>query len=117
MLAAVAAVFSQDTIIVPPAADPTWQVSDFVNLYSALEGAIIVILGYLHNWIPGLNLIKSKWLRIILIGAVTAVIFVALGWNTGLGTAFVFFQTVGLYEIIFKKVQPSPPVNPPKTGK
>jgi len=100
----------QDTIVVPPPLGPDATINDFLNLYSGLESAIILILGYLHNWIPGINIIKAKWLRIVLIGAVTAVIFTALGFNSGLSTALIFLQTVGFYELIFKKVQPSPAV-------
>ena len=100
----------QDTIVVPPPIGPGGTLPDFLNLYSGLEAAIILIAGYLHNWIPGLNLIPAKWLRIVLIGAVTAVIFWALGLNSGIGTALVFLQTVGAYELIFKKVKPSAPV-------
>lgn len=111
---AMAAIAQQDTtIVVPDPIGPGATLPDFLNLYSGLEAAIILILGYLHNWIPGLNLIKAKWLRIVLIGAVTAVIFAALGLNSGLGTALVFLQTVGFYELIFKRIVP--PSAPAKT--
>lgn len=105
------------TIIVPDPIGPGATLPDFINLYSGLESAIILILGYLHNWIPGLNLIKAKWLRIVLIGAVTAVIFAALGLNSGLGTALVFLQTVGFYELLFKRIIPSPPAPIPMQNK
>lgn len=114
MLAAVAAVFSQDSIPLPDPMGPASTVNDFLNLYNGIYGAVVILLGYLHNWIPGFKYIKTKWLRIILIAAVTGVIFVALGWTNGISTAFVFFQAVGLYEIIFKKVVPSQPVTSPK---
>jgi len=101
---------AQDTIVVPPPIGPDGTLQNFLDLYGALEAAIIVLAGYFHNWIPGLNFIKSKWLRVILIGAVVAVIFAALGLNTGIGTALVFLQSVGFYELILKKVKPSPPI-------
>lgn len=103
---------AQDTIIVPDPANTDWKLQDFVDLYGALEGAIIVILGYLHNFIPGLNRIPSKWFRVVLIGFVVIVIFTALGWQTGFGQVLVFLQAVGFYEIILKKVKGSPTVQP-----
>lgn len=112
------AVAQQDSVIVvPDPIGPGGTLPDFINLYSGLESAIILILGYLHNWIPGLNLIKAKWLRIVLMGAVVAVIFAALGLNTGLGTALVFLQTVGFYELLFKRIIPSPPAPIPMKNK
>jgi hypothetical protein len=106
-----------DTIIVPPAIGPDAQLGDFLNLYSILEGAVIVILGYLHNWIPGLNMIPAKWFRIVLIGAVVGVIFAALGFANGIGTVFVFLQAVGFYSLILKPVAPSPPAKVVSLGK
>jgi hypothetical protein len=108
-----------DTIVLPDPLGPGSTLPDFLNLYSILEGAVIVILGYLHNWIPGLNLIPAKWFRIVLIGAVVGVIFVALGFANGIGTVFVFLQAVGFYSLILKPVAPSPPVppKPEKTGR
>lgn len=100
---------AQETIELPAPADSSWQLQDFIDLYGALEAAIIVILGYLHNFIPGLNKIPSKWMRVVLIGLVVIVIFTALGWQTGFGQVLVFLQAVGFYEIILKKVAPSPP--------
>jgi hypothetical protein len=99
-----------DSIVVPPPFGPGANLQDFLNLYAGLEAAIILLAGYLHNWIPGLNMIRTKWLRIVLIGAVVAVIFAALGLNSGIGTVFIFLQTVGFYEIILKKALPSPPI-------
>lgn len=110
LLVASVAAIAQDTIIVPDPIGPNGTIQDFLNLYNGLESAIIILAGYLHNWIPGINMIKSKWLRVILIGAVVAVIFGALGLNNGIGTALVFLQSVGFYEIILKKVKSSPPV-------
>lgn len=108
---------AQDTIIIPDPAGPSWRLDDFVNLYGALEGAIIVVLGYLHNFIPGLNRIPSKWFRVVIIGLVVIVIFTALGWQAGFGQVLVFLQAVGFYEIILKKVAPSPPAgNPPASA-
>lgn len=102
---------AQDTIVVPEPIGPGGNLQDFLDLYAALEAAIIVILGYLHNWIPGLNLIPSKWFRIVLIGAVVVVIFTALGWQNGFGQILIFLQAVGFYEIILKKAGAvSPPV-------
>lgn len=101
-----------DTIVLPDPLGPGSTLPDFLNLYSILEGAVIVILGYVHNWIPGLNLIPAKWIRIVLIGAVVGVIFAALGFANGIGTVFVFLQAVGFYSLILKPVAPSPPVNP-----
>lgn len=108
-----------DTIVLPDPLGPGATLPDFLNLYSILEGAVIVILGYVHNWIPGLNLIPAKWVRIVLIGAVVGVIFAALGFANGIGTVFVFLQAVGFYSLILKPVAPSPPVTPKpvKTGR
>jgi len=110
LFGAVALIAQNDTIIVPDPIGPGGQLQDFLDLYGALEGVIIVVAGYLHNFIPGLNMISSKWIRILLIGAVVAVIFAALGLNSGIGTALVFLQSVGFYELILKKVKPSPAV-------
>lgn len=107
LLGGVVMLAQQDTLVVPPALGPDATLPDFVNLYGGLQSAITILLGYVHNWIPGLNFIPAKWLRIILIGAVTAVIFAVLGLNSGLGTALVFLQTVGFYELIFKRVLPA----------
>ena len=116
LIMSVAAIAQQDTtIVVPDPIGPGATLPDFINLYCGLESAIILILGYLHNWIPGLNLIKAKWLRIVLIGAVTAVIFAALGLNSGLGTALVFLQTVGFYELLFKRIVPPSAATKTKT--
>lgn len=113
MVCAVAGVFAQqDTIVVPPPLGPGATLPDFLNLYTALESAVVLVAGYLHNFIPGLNLIRSKWIRILIIGAVTITIFTALGLNSGIGTALVFLQTVGIYELLFKKIKPSAPVTP-----
>lgn len=110
LIAAVGVFAQQDTVIqVPPPIGPDAGLQDFMNLYGYLESAVIIVAGYLHNFIPGLNLIKAKWLRIVLIGAVTAVIFFALGLNDGLGVALAFFQAIGLYEILFKRLLASSP--------
>lgn len=116
LLLFVGGIFAQDStaIVVPLPIGPDAGLPDFMNLYSYLESAIIILAGYLHNFIPGLNLINSKWLRIILIGAVTAVIFVALGLNDGIGVALAFFNAIGLYEIIFKRLVSSQPVKTEK---
>jgi len=111
LLASAAAAIAQDSIIIPAPADPTWSITDYVDLYQQLEAGIIIILGYLHNYIPGLNMIRSKWFRIVLIGAVTAVIFLVSGLTDGFSVALGFFQAVGLYSIIFSKLHPSEPVN------
>jgi len=111
LLASAATAIAQDSIVIPPPADPTWSITDYVDLYQQLEAAVIIILGYLHNYIPGLNMIRSKWFRIVLIGAVTAVIFFSLGLSDGFGVALGFFQAVGLYSITFSKLHPSEPVN------
>lgn len=99
----------QDTITLPDPIGPGANLQDFLDLYAGLEGAVIVILGYLHNWIPGLNKIPSKWFRIVLIGAVVVVIFTAAGWQQGFGQILIFLQAVGFYEIILKKVGATSP--------
>lgn len=106
-----------DTIIVPDPVGPAAQLPDFINLYNMLEGAVIVILGYLHNYIPGLNMIPAKWFRIVLIGAVVGVIFTALGFSNGIGTVFVFLQAVGFYSLILNPVAPSPKAKVVTIGK
>jgi len=98
-LVAVLAAMAQETIELPAPANETWQLADFLDLFAALEAALIVVLGYLHNFIPGLNRIPSKWFRVVIIGAVVIVIFTALGWQTGFGQVLVFLQAVGFYEI------------------
>lgn len=103
--------FAQDTIIVPDPIGPGAGLQQFLDLYAHLEAAVIVILGYFHNWIPGLNRIPDKWFRIVLIGAVVVVIFTALGWQQGFGQILIFLQAVGFYEIILKKAGAvSPPI-------
>lgn len=96
-------IIGQDTIVLPDPIGPGANLQNFLDLYAGLEGAVIVVLGYLHNWIPGLNKIPSKWFRIVLIGAVVVVIFTALGWQQGFGQILIFLQAVGFYEIILKK--------------
>jgi hypothetical protein len=104
------AMFGQDTIPnVNPIEDGSLE--QFVALYDLLYVAVVNILGYLHNWIPGLNAINAKWIRIVLIGAVVAVIFNLLGLSGGLSLVLLFLQAVGFYEIILKRAKPSPPAN------
>ena len=106
----------QDTIPNVNPVDPEgFDLSQFIALYDLLYIAVVNILGYVHNWIPGLNKIHSKWIRIILIGAVAAVIFNLAGLSEGLGTVLLFLQAVGFYEIILKRVQPSPTAANSKT--
>lgn len=106
----------QDTIPNVNPVDPEgFDLSQFIDLYNLLYVAAVNILGYVHNWIPGLNKISSKWVRIILIGAVVAVIFNLAGLSNGLGTVLLFLQAVGFYEIILKRVQPSPTAATSKT--
>jgi hypothetical protein len=102
------ALMAQDTIPnINPITDGT--VDEFIQLYDILYVAVVNLLGYIHNWIPGLNRINAKWVRIVLIGAVSAVIFNLLGLTSGLSTVLLFLQAVGFYEIILKKAKPSPP--------
>jgi len=106
----------QDTIPNVNPVDPEgFDITQFIQLYDILYVAAVNIIGYLHNWIPGLNQISSKWIRIVLIGAVAAVIFNLAGLANGLGTVLLFLQAVGFYEIILKRVQPSPAANHSKT--
>lgn len=110
--------YAQDTIAIPDPIGPGATVQNFIDLYGMLEGAIIVVLGYLHNFIPGLNKINDKWTRIILIAAVVIVIFTALGWQSGFGQVLIFLQAVGFYQIILKKAgASSPAINPPRNGR
>lgn len=97
-----------DPLPVPDPLTPDASLQDFIGLYDMLFVGIVNILGYLHNWIPGLNAIPSKWIRVVLIGLVVAVIFTLLGLTNGLSTVLLFLQAVGFYEIILKKVAPSP---------
>lgn len=116
----VVAMAQGDTIIVPDPVGPGATLPDFINLYNLLEGAVIVILGYLHNYIPNLKFIPPKWvvrIKIILIGAVVSVIFVALGFTNGIGDVFVFLQAVGFYSLILKPVAPSPTAKVGTIGK
>ena len=115
VLGFVAVAFAQegvpvDPLPVPDPLTPDATLQDFLGLYDALYIAIVNILGYLHNWIPGLNMINAKWIRVVLIGLVVAVIFTLLGLTNGLGTVLLFLQAVGFYEIILKKAVPSPSV-------
>lgn len=109
LLFSAVAIAQGDTIVVPDPIGPNANLQNFLDLYAGLEGAVIVVLGYLHNWIPGINMVKSKWLRIVLIGAVVVVMFTALGWQQGFGQVFIFLQAVGFFEIVLKKAGATSP--------
>ena len=110
LLLAGGAIFAQVDPTLPPPITPDAGLDVFLNWYNALYTGGVIVLGYLHNYIPGITLANTKVLRIVLAAIVLAAIFIALGFTDGVSTAISFASAIGLYELIFKRIKPSPPV-------
>lgn len=104
------ALFAQVDPTLPGPITPESGLDVYLNWYNALYGAVFILAGYLHNYIPGINLTNTKWIRIVLAGVILAAIFISLGFTEGISTAISFASAIGLYELIFKRIKPSPPV-------
>lgn len=97
---AIAPVLAQDTsdqAAWTPPADPTL----WFGYMDAVYAAIIIIVGYLSKWIPGLNEISSvKW-RVVAFVVLTGA---GLAWYGVplIKIAITYFFTTSLYELVLK---------------
>ena len=99
------------TIEIPePITDQT-DLTGFLHWYEVLYGAIVILLGFVHNWIPVLTTVTEKWVRVALAGLIVGVIFFAYGFADGLSLVFTFLSAVGIYDIFLKRTGlKSPPI-------
>lgn len=112
--AAIAQVEPADPVL-PDPIEPGSGIEVYLNWYSFIYMALISLLGFVHNFVPVLTVVTKKWVRIVLGGILIAVIFILNGFGDGISLAIAFATSIGLYEMIFKRVGlTSPPVT--RTG-
>lgn len=99
------------TVDIPDPISIDTELTGFLNWYNALYGAIVILMGFLHNWIPVLTAVSEKWVRVALAGVIVAIIFLLNGVGDGLSLAFTFLSAVGIYDIFLKRAGlKSPPI-------
>ncbi len=74
---------ASDTLVPPPQITPDMPVEVLVDYSVALYSALVVLLGYLSAYIPGLNKVAGVQLRVLVVAAVTGLIFATLGFANG----------------------------------
>lgn len=84
------------------------DVDQLLTAYSALYGALVLLLGYVGKWIPGLNKVPGIGLRVLTIGIVTGVIFKALGLADGWQLAIAFIGATLTYDKVTSNVKATP---------
>lgn len=102
LVASVSLVAQNDSIPeqVPPLLnDPENLTIENLTLWrEALYGLILLVLGYIHNYIPVANLFGKKYWRIVAAGLVLAVVFITTGFSQNvLGLAVSFLLTTLTY--------------------
>ncbi len=107
LLLTCAVAFAQEPFPLPddPKQFPT--LVNFLSWYEYLYGAVVLIVGYLTAYIPGINKIPSVAWRVFAAALCIAGIFLALG-ASGIGLAFNFLLSTNLYNLIFQNIFKTP---------
>jgi hypothetical protein len=67
--------------------------------------AIVILLGYVSNYIPGLNKMAPAW-RVVAIGLIVAAMFVLMGSSNAFSLLFSYLAATNFYELILKFIVP-----------
>ncbi|RME64359.1 MAG: hypothetical protein D6790_03350 [Caldilineae bacterium] len=103
---------ASDTLLPPPNITPDMPVEVLVDYSVALYTALVVLLGYLSAYIPGLNKVAGVQLRVLVVAAVTALIFITLGFAKGWQLVLAYLTAALGYDKLL-----SPFFKTPKTEK
>lgn len=80
----------------------------FDQAVEPLYGGLVIMFGYLSAFIPGINRF-TPFVRVLAFALVAGLAFFLFGKEAGLWKiAFTYFISSGLYDIILKKIIPSP---------
>lgn len=75
----------------------------------ALYGALVIIVGYLSAFIPGLKKIPKGVYRVLAFAIISGAAFVYFGWSNAIGIIFTYAISTSIYEVILKLFAKSPP--------
>ena len=82
---------------------------NFLGWFEALYGALVIVLGYLTAYIPGINKIPSVAWRLVAVGMIIGGIFLALGAN-GFGLVLQFLLSGKFYDLVLIHLGKTPKV-------
>lgn len=108
---AVMAQTAVDTTAIPPAfpATPEGISMEFLlSWVEALYGALLIAVSYLSAKIPGINKIPKTAYRVVAIGLVLAMLFLALGKTVPLALLFSFMGATSLYDLVLSLFKKTP---------
>lgn len=114
MLAYSVQLLAQDTLPESPF-HPGTTGSEVFTWYTALYGAVITALTYVQGWLfPNAGSIPKTAVRYVLIAAVTAGIFITLGFSNGLGAFVGFIGSALVYDKVLAPLGLKTPSPTPK---
>jgi uncharacterized BrkB/YihY/UPF0761 family membrane protein len=89
----------------PPLIGPESPLTDLLAWTDLVYSAIVILLGYVSNYIPGLNKMAPAW-RVVSIGLIVAAMFVLMGSSNAFSLLFSYLAATNFYELILKFIVP-----------
>lgn len=86
--------------------------AEAVGLWGAVYGAVVIMFGYLSNFIPIINKIPSASYRVLAGGIIIAVIGIKFGFLENWQVIVSFVFSTKLYEYVLALIKKSNEVNP-----
>lgn len=104
LLFAVLPALAQETEF-PPLIGPESPLTDLLAWTDLVYSAIVILLGYVSNYVPGLNKMAPAW-RVVAIGLIVAAMFVLMGGSNAFSLLFSYLAATNFYELILKFIVP-----------
>jgi len=102
--------FGQE-IVLPPIIGPDSPLTDLLSWTDLLYGAIVILMGYVSQYIPGINKIPKTVYRVLAIGLIVGAMFLLMGKSNAFGLLFAFLSATNFYELLLKFIKKTPNKN------